>query len=326
MASRFVSGGTILPGSDGSTIVTADAAAAAPLNQSGITSAPASLTGAGRSTGSGGGSDEQPPRGDLATTSAQHSSGIRAPASETPAPEAPATLPVAPLDPANEARQAEWAAVQASLDAERRDREARRRAEAQGDGEKSLFAILQDNKAAKQAKFDEANALRNQFPTLGDDEIDFLDGLEDGKRAEEQRRRREVEEGLAAFREAQRGGGGGGQQKSEAIGDGVGDDAAAVADEASLSWEHSGRKRKREKDGGAGKIGGLKGVKRKTSVPEGDSSKTAATAPAQAKQPTDAASSKDGKGDIVKAPAASTAAPKAKVGLVAYGSDDSDDD
>lgn len=271
-------------------------------------------------------------RGDLATTSAQHSSGIVEPSSEATT-GAPATLPAAPPpDPATEARQAEWAAVQASLDAERRDREARRRAEAQGDGEKSLFAILQDNKAAKQAKFDEANALRNQFPTLGDDEIDFLDGLEDGKRAEEQRRRREVEEGLAAFREAQRGGGGGGgQQNSEAIGDGEGDDAAAVADEASLSWEHSGRKRKREKDGGVGKIGGLKGVKRKTSVPEGDSSKTTATgtaaAPAaQAKQPTDAASIKGGKGDVLKVSAAPATVPKTKVGLVAYGSDDSDDD
>lgn len=51
-------------------------------------------------------------------------------------------------------KNAEWAAVQAQLETERQAREAKRKAEAQG--EPSLFAVLEANKAAKQAAFEEA--------------------------------------------------------------------------------------------------------------------------------------------------------------------------
>lgn len=49
----------------------------------------------------------------------------------------------------------EWAAVQAQLEAERQAREAKRKA-ATSSGEKSLYEVLEANKAAKQAAFEEA--------------------------------------------------------------------------------------------------------------------------------------------------------------------------
>lgn len=49
----------------------------------------------------------------------------------------------------------EWAAVQAQLEVERQAREAKRKAAETGGG-KSLFEVLEANKAAKQAAFEEA--------------------------------------------------------------------------------------------------------------------------------------------------------------------------
>ncbi|KAH8886899.1 hypothetical protein GQ53DRAFT_693728, partial [Thozetella sp. PMI_491] len=48
--------------------------------------------------------------------------------------------------------------------------------------EKSLFEVLQANKEAKQAAFEEANKFKHQFRALDDDEIDFLDGVKASQR------------------------------------------------------------------------------------------------------------------------------------------------
>lgn len=53
-------------------------------------------------------------------------------------------------------KNAEWAAVQAQLETERQAREDKRKAEIQGEHGKSLFEVLEANKAAKQAAFEEA--------------------------------------------------------------------------------------------------------------------------------------------------------------------------
>ncbi|GJC92687.1 nefa-interacting nuclear protein [Colletotrichum higginsianum] len=102
-------------------------------------------------------------------------------------------------------KNAEWEIVQRELEAERKRREEARLKSVEG-GERSLYDVLQANKAAKQAAFEEANKIKNQFRALDDDEIDFLDEVRAAKRAEEERVRRETEEGLAAFRRAQGGG------------------------------------------------------------------------------------------------------------------------
>lgn len=50
--------------------------------------------------------------------------------------------------PLSKRRQEEWEAVQKELEAERRQREERRRAEGEAGGERSLFEVLQANKGA----------------------------------------------------------------------------------------------------------------------------------------------------------------------------------
>ncbi|KAK3939502.1 N-terminal domain of NEFA-interacting nuclear protein NIP30-domain-containing protein [Diplogelasinospora grovesii] len=100
----------------------------------------------------------------------------------------------------------EWESVQKELEADRKRREdLRLRSAAAGGagGEKSLYEVLQANKAAKQAAFEEANRIKNQFRALDDDEIDFLEGVRARERADEERRKRETEEGLSAFRARQ---------------------------------------------------------------------------------------------------------------------------
>ncbi|KAL2758803.1 hypothetical protein ACRALDRAFT_2026259 [Sodiomyces alcalophilus JCM 7366] len=155
---------------------------------------------------------------------------------------------------------AEWEAVQRELEAERRRRdEARAKAVNEG-GEQSLYDILQANKAAKQAAFEEQHKIRNQFRALDDDEIDFLDDVMMRQREEEERVKRETREGLEAFRAAQRveerrlS-----EQAGEAEGDGGGGGGDVIdADE----WKNVGRKRKRHdrREGGRGSL-----MKRKAS-------------------------------------------------------------
>lgn len=124
--------------------------------------------------------------------------------------EEPAEKAASPATPkpseAQKRTQAEWESVQADLEAQRAKREAERQraASGQGDEGKSLYDVLQANKAAKQAAFEEATKLRNQFRSLDEDEVEFLDEVRQKKRTEEAGRRKEVEDGLREFKEMQK--------------------------------------------------------------------------------------------------------------------------
>ncbi|PSR92197.1 NEFA-interacting nuclear protein NIP30, partial [Coniella lustricola] len=64
----------------------------------------------------------------------------------------------------------------ASLDVERRTRAAALAATKDpANQNQTLYDILQANKAAKQAAFEEASKIKNQFRALDEDEIEFLD-------------------------------------------------------------------------------------------------------------------------------------------------------
>ncbi|KAI0478326.1 N-terminal domain of NEFA-interacting nuclear protein NIP30-domain-containing protein [Xylaria cf. heliscus] len=220
----------------------------------------------------------------------------------------------------------EWEAVQKDLDEERRRRESARRANVEGGGgERSLYEVLQANKASKQAAFEEQNRIRNQFRALDDDEIEFLHGVSDERRAEEDRVRRETEEGLADFREKQRATAGGGEDAAGGGGDEIGDN----------EWENAaaGRKRKREKER---EKGVLKGVKRRTSMgakekEEGkgvdDPGRDVGGDRAKSKSTTESAAPKEATTVPTLAQTAGTQKPKPKpaLGLVDYGSDEDDD-
>ncbi|OLN87888.1 Protein FAM192A [Colletotrichum chlorophyti] len=202
-------------------------------------------------------------------------------------------------------KNAEWEIVQKELDAERKRREEARVKNIEG-GERSLYDVLQANKAAKQAAFEEQNRIKNQFRALDDDEIEFLDEVRSSARAEEERVRREMEEGLEAFRRARgvkRGGDGDDTAPAPAPptgGDGVGEE-----------WAFGPRKRrkgrevrfglKKEKTGGENaeekKAGGGEEEQREKERRESEKGSPPAPVPA-----------------------------KGKLGLVAYGSDSEDDD
>ncbi|KAF4856103.1 hypothetical protein CGCSCA4_v000855 [Colletotrichum siamense] len=206
-------------------------------------------------------------------------------------------------------KNAEWEAVQKELDAERKRREEARVKAVEG-GERSLYDVLQANKAAKQAAFEEANKIKNQFRPLDDDEIEFLDEVREAKRAEEERVRRETEEGLAAFRKAQLGkrpadgdaadgDGGGGGEKGGNEGEGGGEEEWAVGrkrrrrERVGFGVKKAGEEKKGEGDGGRKSEG-----KEDEKANEVEKVKTSAPVPAPVKP---------------------------KMGLVAYGSDSDDE-
>ncbi|KOS39169.1 hypothetical protein ACN38_g10019 [Penicillium nordicum] len=92
-------------------------------------------------------------------------------------------------------RDDEWLRAQQELEEERR-----RKAEIgkQDDG-KSLFEVLERNKMAKQEAFEEKSRLKNQFRSLDEDEVDFLDSVLESTRAKEAAVKKETAEQLAAF-------------------------------------------------------------------------------------------------------------------------------
>lgn len=192
--------------------------------------------------------------------------------------------------------------------------------------------------AAKQAAFEEQNRIRNQFRALDDDEIEFLHGMSDEKRAEEERVRRETEERLASFRKAQLAVGGGGA--------GDVDDGTGSGDVEVEEWGHAaGKKRKRERER---EKAGLKGVRRRISVPEDEKSvageakggdgTASSTESGRVKptptKPTPTPAKPDSAATEKPSSAASTAStrtvnaaviPKPALGLVDYGSDEDDE-
>lgn len=214
-------------------------------------------------------------------------------------------------------RSEEWAAVQAQIEEDRKRRQQQREEAAAPGGEKSLYEVLQANKAAKQAAFEEASKLKNQFRALDDDEVEFLDGVRERRRAEEERLRRETEEGLKGFREL--------QSKVSAAGEREGPEGEG-AGEGGGGWS-VGRKRKRRKDENEGV---LKGLKRRSSAAAADDKadeKGGESAAVEATAERDSAAAAKDAIDAQKSQAkpAPPVAPKPKVSLVDYGSDDDSD-
>jgi hypothetical protein len=154
---------------------------------------------------------------------------------------------------------------------------------------------------------------------LDDDEIEFLDDVQQSKRAEEERVRRETEDGLKHFREAQRAEGG----KTNASMGNVLPASVSKEEEDGEEW-NIGRKRKRHKERESGIV---KGVKRRTSDARSEHAEVIAERVDGQKSSITKEPSSSHTIQEAKKPAQSpTIAAKPKLGLVDYGSDDSDDD
>ncbi|KAH0547941.1 hypothetical protein GP486_008318 [Trichoglossum hirsutum] len=241
--------------------------------------------------------------------------------------------------PKSHVKADEWARAQQEIEDSRRRKEEAGRQE----GGKSLFEVLEANKARKQEAFEESIRFKNQFRSLDEDEIEFLDSVLESTRAREAALRKETTEQLDAFRKQ--------QEEADKAAFRVEDEtgkAAAGAGGASGSpageeeqWTLSSRKRKkgREKEG-------LKGVKRRQTssasespVPAG-APQTGANAvlssPVESTKPVpheSAAATPSTAADSSSMPKPTGPVPSATTGqpgggglpsLVGYGSDDDD--
>ncbi|KAF2471960.1 uncharacterized protein BDR25DRAFT_259217 [Lindgomyces ingoldianus] len=139
-------------------------------------------------------------------------------------------------------RDDEWRKAQEELEEKAR----RKVADGQQDGGKSLFEVLQANKAAKQEAFEEATRLKNQYRGLDDDEADYLDSVLQETRRQEATIRKETLDQLHVFRKKQ-------EEAEKSIG---GEQSAGGPIEDEPQWGVSGHKRKRTHGRGL-----LKGVK-----------------------------------------------------------------
>ncbi|KAK6007700.1 hypothetical protein QM012_004514 [Aureobasidium pullulans] len=232
-------------------------------------------------------------------------------------------------------RDEEWLKAQEQIEAARRKKEDENRQH----GGKSLYEVLQANKDAKQEAFEEAAKLKNQFRSLDQDEVEFLDTVMESTRAKEEAVKKETAERLEAFRRQ--------QEDTEKASRGAAPEASNQSE--SDTWAFNARKRKRIKEKDA--IAGLKLRKSSSSMvqmtpdaaaPAAEASDdkhqspsspapTPANQSAISVQPPAAAIDKAVIDKVNQAPAATAAAsttpaPAAALGLAAYSSDDDDDD
>ncbi|KAF2172980.1 hypothetical protein M409DRAFT_62638 [Zasmidium cellare ATCC 36951] len=179
----------------------------------------------------------------------------------------------------------------------------------------SLYEKLQANKAAKQEQFEESARLKNQFRSLDEDEVEFLDSVLEGERVKEAAVKRQTREELDAFRRQQ-------EEAEKAAKVGGPEDSTEAVD--GTSWS-VGKKRKK------GREGLLRGVKlRKASSGERAS---AAAEPAASPSPPQEEQAKVTdevkRGSETASPADKPAVPPkatsgAGLGLAAYSSDEDD--
>jgi FAM192A/Fyv6, N-terminal domain len=179
--------------------------------------------------------------------------------------------------------------------------------------------------AAKQDAFEEANRLKNQFRTLDEDEIDFLDSVLESTRKEEDRVRRETAEGLELFRrqqeEADK------KARTSAGGDQVAEESTTAIEEE--QWTATGRKRKRAKE-----KEGVKGVKIRrssstlepgpASSPDGTKQSEEAKTTRLLQEEQTEHKTRTYSTAPVSVPLGAAPKPKAGLGLVDYGSDEDD--
>ncbi|CAP93236.1 hypothetical protein E8E15_003688 [Penicillium rubens] len=169
-------------------------------------------------------------------------------------------------------RDDEWLRAQQELEEERR-----RKAEiGKQDEGKSLFEVLERNKMAKQEAFEEKSRLRNQFRSLDEDEVEFLDSVLESTRAKEAAVKRETAEQLEAFHRRR-------EEAQKTLLESASDAAPAQGQE----WTALARKRRSDKH----RNSLIAGKKRKASVTEKTTGKDTQNAEDSQKQAGDGGSS-----------------------------------
>ncbi|OCT51948.1 putative NEFA-interacting nuclear protein NIP30 [Cladophialophora carrionii] len=189
-------------------------------------------------------------------------------------------------------------------------KEPRSTEEGKQEGGKSLYEVLQANKAAKQDAFEEAARLKNQFRALDEDEVDFLDSILETSRAKEDAVKQETAEQLDAFRKQRA------AAEQAQIEDTLGGSPSGPTDGG--SWATKKKKRRREKDGEPSDT-----KLRKLSTADGDRSVLPSSDPSCLAHSDPARPAKDS--SVQVAPSKDELNQKsAGLGLAAYSSDEDD--
>ncbi|KAI5256690.1 hypothetical protein E4T42_01499 [Aureobasidium subglaciale] len=222
-------------------------------------------------------------------------------------------------------RDDEWLKAQEQIEAARRKKED----ESRQHGGKSLYEVLQANKAK----------LKNQFRSLDQDEVEFLDTVMETTRAKEDAVRKETAEQLEAFRRQ--------QEDTEKASREAAPEASNQSESDTWAFNARKRKRNREKEAiagiklrkssssmaqmteDAGATSGAVSDDKKQSPPSPGPAPASQSASAKPVQPPVAAMDEVVSDQVNKAPATvrASASPKpaAALGLAAYSSDDDDD-
>ncbi|KAF8459075.1 N-terminal domain of NEFA-interacting nuclear protein NIP30-domain-containing protein [Terfezia claveryi] len=104
--------------------------------------------------------------------------------------------------------------------------------------EKSLYEVLQANKARKQEEFEEKLKFKNQFKPLDEDDVEYLDSIMSEQTRTEQLRKQKLASQLDQFRKA--------QYEAENAGSAEAlENIPKVEDIVPGGWNASGRKRKK---------------------------------------------------------------------------------
>ena len=101
--------------------------------------------------------------------------------------------------------------------------------------------------AAKQEAFEESIRLKNQFRTLDEDEVEFLDSVLESRRSKEEEARKELLEQLEVFRQKQSQDDRSGSPDPDNGPDTNGDAPSSTTDDAVI-WKAAPRKRKRPRE------------------------------------------------------------------------------
>ncbi|KAL2429257.1 hypothetical protein ABEF95_003619 [Exophiala dermatitidis] len=153
-----------------------------------------------------------------------------------------------------------WLKAQQEVEAQRKPKPSE---PGQQEGGKSLYEVLQQNKAAKQEAFEESIRLKNQFRPLDEDEIEFLDSVLEADRAKENAVKQETAEQLEAFRKQR-------ALAEQALLDQQAREAADNVDTTVSKnvWTTQKKKRRRDKDGESGSAENSKARKLSSSTNE----------------------------------------------------------
>ncbi|KAF8474829.1 N-terminal domain of NEFA-interacting nuclear protein NIP30-domain-containing protein [Kalaharituber pfeilii] len=203
-----------------------------------------------------------------------------------------------------------------------------------GPEEKSLYEILQANKARKQEEFEEKLKFKHQFKQLDEDDVEFLDSIMSEQARTELLRKQELASQLSQFRKA--------QYEAESAGNSEAlENIPKVEDVVVGGWAVSGKKRKKTvvnetaENGARSKIrkmSGIIGAKTKKPTPPKPAPTAEKTKEAEhtetKKSPTTGDATSSPKQQAASKPQAASNPLKPTggglMGLVTYSSDDDD--